>query len=161
MYLLTNGWSLNHTSLAMSPEQCAISWEYWVLTSARAGHSRSKCLSSPKAPAWHTLQIRLCLGNCKWRPCSRASRPTSLSGNLQKGLGWTAGGSMVLGFMRRLLLLPEGSLHLDILQDNIADARQPLVCTNWAAGVDRQYRDLGMGSPFFSVRLALWTALIS
>ena len=32
MYLLTNGWSLNHTSLAMIPEQCAMSWGYWVLT---------------------------------------------------------------------------------------------------------------------------------
>ena len=27
MYLLTSGWSLNHTSLAMIPEQCAMSWE--------------------------------------------------------------------------------------------------------------------------------------
>ena len=57
---------------------------------------------------------------------------------------------MVLGFMRRLSLLPEGSLHLDILKDNIADAQQPLLCANWAAGVDRQFRDLGMGSPFTS-----------
>ena len=56
--------------------------------------------------------------------------------------------SMVLGFMRRLSLVPEGSLHLDILRDNIADARQPLVCAHWAAGVNRQFRDLGMGSPF-------------
>ena len=31
--------------------------------------------------------------------------------------------SVVLGLMRRLSLLPEGSLHLDILRDNIADAR--------------------------------------
>ena len=46
---------------------------------------------------------------------------------------------MVLGFMRRLSLLPEGSLHLDILQDNIADARQPLVCANWAAGCMRMF----------------------
>ena len=58
--------------------------------------------------------------------------------------------SMVLGFMRRLSPLPEGSFHLDILRDNIADARQLLVCTNWATGVDRQFMDLGMGSPFIS-----------
>ena len=58
--------------------------------------------------------------------------------------------SMVLDFMRRLSLLPEGSLHLDILRDNIADAWQPLTCANWAAGVDQQFRDLGMGSPFVS-----------
>ena len=55
---------------------------------------------------------------------------------------------MVLGFMHRLSLLPEGSLHLDVLRDNIADARQPLMCANWAAGVDKQFGDLGMGSPF-------------
>ena len=57
---------------------------------------------------------------------------------------------MVLGFMRRLSLLPEGSLHLDVLRDNIADARQPLMCANWAAGVDKEFRGLGMGSPFVS-----------
>ena len=61
--------------------------------------------------------------------------------------GWW---SMVLGFMRRLSFLPEGSLHSDILRDNIADARQPLMCVDWAAGVDKQFRDLGMGSPFVS-----------
>ena len=56
----------------------------------------------------------------------------------------------MLGFMRRLSLLPESSLHLDILRDNSADARQPLMCANWAAGVDKQFRGLSMGSPFFS-----------
>ena len=30
MYLLINGWSRNHTSLAMIPEQCAMNWENWV-----------------------------------------------------------------------------------------------------------------------------------
>ena len=55
--------------------------------------------------------------------------------------------SMVLGFMRQLSLLPEGSLDLEIVRDNNADARQPLMCANWAAGVDR---DLSMGSPFIS-----------
>ena len=60
---------------------------------------------------------------------------------------------MVLGFMRRLSLLPEGSLHLDVLRGNIADAWQPLMCANWDAGVDKhtaQFRDLGMGSPCLS-----------
>ena len=57
---------------------------------------------------------------------------------------------MVLGFMQRLSLLPKGSLHLDICWDTIADARQPLMCANWAVGVDRQFRDLGMDSPFTS-----------
>ena len=37
-----------------------------------------------------------------------------------------------------------------VLRDNIADARQPFMCANWAAGVDKQFRDLGMGSPFIS-----------
>ena len=58
--------------------------------------------------------------------------------------------SMVLDFMRQLSLLPEGSLHLGILRVDIADARQPLVCAIWAVGVDRQFRDMGMGSAFIS-----------
>ena len=38
IYLQTIGWSLNHTRLVVVkiPEQCAMSEEYWVLTSARA-----------------------------------------------------------------------------------------------------------------------------
>ena len=50
MYLLTMGWFLAHTSLAMTPEHSAIKGENSTLRSARAGHSKSMCLSSPKAP---------------------------------------------------------------------------------------------------------------
>ena len=50
MYLLTIGWFLAHTSLAMTPVHSATNGEYSSLRSARAGHSKSMCLSSPKAP---------------------------------------------------------------------------------------------------------------
>ena len=50
-------------------------------------------------------------------------------------------------------------MHLDILRDNIADARQPLVCANWAAGVDRQFRVMGMGSPFISSEIGALDSL--
>ena len=50
MYLLTMGWFLAHTSLPMTPEHSATNGEYSSLRSARAGHSKSMCLSSPKAP---------------------------------------------------------------------------------------------------------------
>ena len=49
-YLLTMGRFLAHTSLAMTPEHSAINGENSSLRSARAGHSKSMCLSSPKAP---------------------------------------------------------------------------------------------------------------
>ena len=54
----------------------------------------------------------------------------------------------VLGFMHRLSEMPEGSLHLDILKDNIADARQQSHCTNWAKGITKQLQDLGLRVPF-------------
>ena len=63
MYLLTRGWSLGHTSLAMTPEHSDISAEYCCLKPARAEHSRSMCLSSPKAHVRHNLQTRLLQGN--------------------------------------------------------------------------------------------------
>ena len=44
MYLLTMGWFLAHTSLAMTPEHSATNGEYISsLRSARAGHSKSMC----------------------------------------------------------------------------------------------------------------------
>ena len=73
--------------------------------------------------------------------------------------------SFLLGFMRRLSLLPEGSLHLDILRDNIADAKGPLPCANWAQGIDTQFASLGIASPrerkqrLFPLGLVLWTAM--
>ena len=44
MYLLTMGWSLAHTSLAMTPEHSVINGESSFLRSARAGQSKSMCL---------------------------------------------------------------------------------------------------------------------
>ena len=75
MYLLTRGWSLTHISLAMKPEQPAMSEEYYSLSFARAVHSRAVhsrriCLSSPKAPVRHNLQIRLLRGRLVCLPCS-------------------------------------------------------------------------------------------
>ena len=54
----------------------------------------------------------------------------------------------VLGFTHRLSEMPEGSLHLDSLKDNIADARQQSHCTNWAKGITKQFQDLGLRVPF-------------
>ena len=149
MYLLTNGWSLNPTSLAMIPEQCAMSWECWVLTPARAGHSRSKCLSSPKAPAWHIWQTRLCLGNCKWWPCSMGSiwDPTRNLKILCNEIFCHQWQSHVLDIIHHLSVMPEGSIYANILKDKAAAARQHPSCNSWAAVVVKQYSHLGMASP--------------
>ena len=56
----------------------------------------------------------------------------------------------VVGFMRRLSVMPEGSIHRDILMDNVADAQDHPSYSNWANGVMRQYTLLGMASPFSS-----------
>ena len=71
MYLLTMGWFLAHTSLAMTPEHSATNGEYSSLISARAGHSKSMCLLSPKAPVTSMSGYRPveseslhCLWNC-------------------------------------------------------------------------------------------------
>ena len=73
MYLLTKGWSLAHTSLAMTPKQSEMSEEYCCLKSARAGHSKSMCLSSPRAPVRHSLQIRLSRGSRTYLPTDKGS----------------------------------------------------------------------------------------
>ena len=53
----------------------------------------------------------------------------------------------VVGFMRRLSVMPEGSIHRDVLMDNIADAQDHPSYSNWANEVMRQYSLLGMASP--------------
>ena len=52
--------------------------------------------------------------------------------------------------MRRLSVLPDDSLHLHILRDNIADAKGPLPCANWAGGIEVKFAALGMASPLVS-----------
>ena len=58
--------------------------------------------------------------------------------------------SQVLGFMHRLSVMPESSIHADILKDNISASQQHPMCGNWATGIVRQYASLGMPSPFSS-----------
>ena len=58
--------------------------------------------------------------------------------------------SFLLGFMRRLSLLPDGSLHLDMLPDDVAGARRQLPYDNRASGIDMHFATLSMASPFVS-----------
>ena len=55
--------------------------------------------------------------------------------------------NQVIGFMHRLSNMPEDSIHAEVLRDNIADAQEH---TSWAGGIVKQYRRLGMASPFSS-----------
>ena len=57
---------------------------------------------------------------------------------------WT----QVLSFMHRLSKMSEGSLHADILKDNIHDAEHSPLVANWAGGIRKQFADLGMASPY-------------
>ena len=56
---------------------------------------------------------------------------------------WSQG----LHFMHRLDSMDEGSLHPDILSDNIHDALGNPGCCSWAAGVQKQFASLGVPSP--------------
>ena len=66
--------------------------------------------------------------------------------------------SFLLGFTRRLSLLPDDSLHLDIHQDIYADAGGLLPWANWAGGIDLQFQremaTLAMDSTFISSGIA-------
>ncbi len=61
--------------------------------------------------------------------------------------------SQVLRFMHRLDSMDGGSLHPDILSDNIHDALCNRGCCNWAAGVQKQFASLGVPSPFSGGRV--------
>ena len=61
--------------------------------------------------------------------------------------------SQVLRFMHRLDSMDEGSLHPDILSDNIHDALGSPGCCNWAAGIQKQFASLGVPSPFSGGRI--------
>ena len=52
--------------------------------------------------------------------------------------------------MHRLSNMPEDSIHAEVLRDNIADAQEYPSYGNWAGGIIKQYRRLGMASPFSS-----------
>ncbi len=61
--------------------------------------------------------------------------------------------SQVLRFMHGLNSMDEGSLHPDVLSDNIHDALGNPGCCNWAAGVQKQFASLGVPSPFSGGRI--------
>ena len=52
--------------------------------------------------------------------------------------------------MHRLSVMPEGSIHVDILKDNIFAAQQHPMCGNWATRIVRKYASLGMPVPLSS-----------
>ena len=54
------------------------------------------------------------------------------------------------GASSRLSLMPQSSIHVDILKDNSFAALQHPRCGNWAAGLMKQYAGLGMPSSFSS-----------
>ncbi len=55
--------------------------------------------------------------------------------------------------MHRLDGMDEGSLHPDILSDNIHDALGNPGCCNWTAGVQKQFASLGVPYPFSDGRI--------
>ena len=58
--------------------------------------------------------------------------------------------NQVIGFMHRLSNMPKDSIHAEVLRDNTADAQEHPSYGNWAGGIIKQYRRLGMASPFSS-----------
>ncbi len=69
--------------------------------------------------------------------------------------------SQVLRFMHRLDSMDEGSLHPDILSDNIHDALGNPGCCNWAAGVQKPFASRWVCHlPFQVARFAMLIPLL-
>ena len=62
--------------------------------------------------------------------------------------------NQVIGFMHGLSNMPDDSIHSEILRDNIAVAQENPACGNWAGGIVKQYRRLGMALPCSSSGIA-------
>ena len=55
--------------------------------------------------------------------------------------------------------MPQSSIHVNILKNNISAAQRHPVCGKWAAGIVRPYAGLGMPSPFSSSGVVALNAL--
>ena len=66
MYLLTMGWSLAHTSLAITPEHSATNGEYSSLRSALLGAGHSKSIMVPLITQSYSTSPSVLLG-CRLR----------------------------------------------------------------------------------------------
>ncbi len=89
--------------------------------------------------------------------CSGTLQPHVIFAELAEAPWQRTCWSQVLCFMphvrHRLDSMDEGSLHPDILSDNIHDALGNPGCCNWAAGIQKQFASLGVPSPFSGGRI--------
>ncbi len=84
-----------------------------------------------------------------------------LSAELAETLWHRTWWSQILDFMHRLDSMDEGSLHPDILSDNIHDALGNPECCNWAAGLQKQSASLGLPSESLRFQVAIFAMLIT
>ena len=83
------------------------------------------------------VSVVACLPVFLQLPCLLAEDPSSLKWWVQ-----------LVGFALRLSDLPQGSLHREILTDNVQDALAKPSSANWAAQVVKHVRSLGLPAPF-------------
>ena len=80
----------------------------------------------------------------------RASRLTSSSRSLQSGHGLIHGGPSCWASCAVCPCYLMTACIFTFSEDNIADAKGPLPCANWARGIEVKFAALGMASPFVS-----------